>query len=83
MVPASKNIEPLNKTGEGSDVCVAAPADEKMNLDGALKDDGSGPQLPKQEGIMASNNDLSGFVRGSDTEIARVSIYIPSSPPFI
>lgn len=27
-------------------------------------------QLPKQEEIMASNNDLSGFVPGDDTEIA-------------
>lgn len=67
----------------GSDVCDEVPADEKTNLDASLKDDGSGTQLPKQEGIMASNNDLSGFVRGSDTEIARVSIFIPSSPPFI
>lgn len=47
---------------KGSDVCEEAPADEETNLDATLKDDGSGPQLPKQEGIMASNNDLSGFV---------------------
>lgn len=66
---------------KGSDVCDKESPDEKRNLDAALKDDGSGTQLPK--GIMTSNNDLSGFVRGSQTEIARLSIFIPSSSPLI
>lgn len=67
----------------GSDVCDKESPDEKTNLDAARKDDGSGTQLPKPEGIMTSNNDLSGFVRGSHTEIARLSIFIPSSSPLI
>lgn len=33
-------------------------------------------QLPKQEEIMASNNGLSGFVRGNDTEIA-LCLFLP------
>lgn len=47
-------------------------------------------QLPKQGEIMASNNDLSGFAQGDDTEIAllgkkekRSAIFTLSSSPFV